>query len=264
MMHDALLVALVCGLCSLDATAVLQMMFSRPLVVGTLCGLVLHDPQAGFATACIIELLWLGNLPVGSAVPPDFTLAAGLASGASILVHRMLAPQISWEACGTLMLLFALPIAWVGGWSDLWQRRKSAALASWVERRLDEGDESALNKAIVLSVAVGFARSFALAFVGMLLLLPVAGFVLRTMPLAMICAFEWMYWLSLLLGFVVLLDQFWERRWLKVLCISFVVSAVAAYGLHLKGSLLFATAVGVGGILAVVNEWRLRGREAKA
>jgi mannose/fructose/N-acetylgalactosamine-specific phosphotransferase system component IIC len=258
MMHDALLIALICGLCCLDATAVFQLMFSRPLVVGTLCGLALHEPQAGFASACVIELLWLGNLPVGSVVPPDFTLAAGLASGVSILLHRSFGGQLSWEACQVWMLLFVLPVAWIGGWSDLWQRRKSAALASWVELRLNLGDESALAKAMALSLGVGFARSFLLALAGMLLLPPAFGWMLGMMPVTVLRALDWMYWLSLLLGFMVLLDLFWERRWLKVLGFSFVASAVAAYGLRLPGQQVLGVAAALGVILAVVNELRLR------
>ena len=260
MMHDALLIALICGLCSLDATAVFQMMISRPLVVGTLCGITLHEPQAGFASACLIELLWLSNLPVGSAVPPDFTLAAGLASGIGIAMHRSL-PDLSWEICGVWNLLFVLPLAWIGGSGDLWQRRKSSLLASWVEKKISEGDESALPKAMALSVAVAFARNFLLAFAAMLLLPPIFSALLGAMPVAVLRALDWMYWLSLLLGFMVLLDHFWDRRWLKVLGLSFVLSAIAAYGLGWSGLRIFAVATASGVVLAVLNELRLKRHE---
>ena len=60
-------------LTGLDRVALVQMMISRPLVAGPLTGLVLGKPLLGLEVGMLLELLWLGRLPVGAAIPPDDT-----------------------------------------------------------------------------------------------------------------------------------------------------------------------------------------------
>jgi mannose/fructose/N-acetylgalactosamine-specific phosphotransferase system component IIC len=263
MLHDAFFVALLCGLCSLDSTSFLQAMFSRPLVLGTLTGLVLGAPGAGLASGCLIELLWLGNLPVGSVVPPDFSLASSLAAGMAILIHRH-NPALSQEACASWTLFFSIPVALAGGLADHWQRRSSARLASWAETRLEAGDEQALLKAVGISLSVSFARSFVLAFLGIYYLAPALGALLSSLLAPELRALEWMYWLSLMLGFAVLTDQFWERRWLRVAALSFGVTVLAAYVWELNSAVVLLGALTAGTVLAVINEALIRRRAARA
>ena len=65
-----------------DRTALIQSMVSRPLVSGLLAGVVLEDPWAGLLCGAMLELLWLFDLPVGTRVPPDESVA-GLAAAAA-------------------------------------------------------------------------------------------------------------------------------------------------------------------------------------
>ncbi len=73
--------ALAVGL-GLDRTAAFQFMVSRPIVAAPLTGWLIGDAMAGLQIGAMIELLWLGRLPVGAAVPPDDTQVA---IGATIL-----------------------------------------------------------------------------------------------------------------------------------------------------------------------------------
>ncbi|MGD9019102.1 MAG: PTS sugar transporter subunit IIC, partial [Desulfuromonadales bacterium] len=79
---DYLLAGMVSMLTGLDRVAFVQFMISRPLVAGPLTGWVLGDPLTGLEVGMLLELLWLGRLPVGAAIPPDDTQVA---VGATVL-----------------------------------------------------------------------------------------------------------------------------------------------------------------------------------
>jgi mannose/fructose/N-acetylgalactosamine-specific phosphotransferase system component IIC len=68
--------ALIGGLIGLDRTAVGQVMVSQPVVAGPLTGWILGDPAAGLVVGGVLELIWVLDLPVGTFVPADSTVAA--------------------------------------------------------------------------------------------------------------------------------------------------------------------------------------------
>ncbi len=57
------------GVLSLDKTAAFQTGISRPIVVGPLTGYLLGNAEAGLMVGVLLELLLIGNLPVGTYVP---------------------------------------------------------------------------------------------------------------------------------------------------------------------------------------------------
>ncbi|MBD3348192.1 MAG: hypothetical protein GF400_03215, partial [Candidatus Eisenbacteria bacterium] len=59
------------GLLAIDATAALQIMVSQPLVAGALAGAACGDPGTGLVIGAVLQLIWLGALPVGAAAFPD-------------------------------------------------------------------------------------------------------------------------------------------------------------------------------------------------
>ncbi len=68
--------ALIGGLIGLDRTAVGQFMVSQPLVAGPLTGWLLGDVTSGLVIGAVLELIWVLDLPVGTFVPADSTVAA--------------------------------------------------------------------------------------------------------------------------------------------------------------------------------------------
>ncbi len=79
------LVAAVGGLIGLDRTAAGQFMISQPIVAGPLTGLLLGDPAAGFLIGASLELIWLLDLPIGTFVPADSTIAAIAATAVAVI-----------------------------------------------------------------------------------------------------------------------------------------------------------------------------------
>jgi mannose/fructose/N-acetylgalactosamine-specific phosphotransferase system component IIC len=60
----------------LDLASVGQIMIARPLVAGTVAGLILGDPLAGGTVGMVLELFALDVLPVGAAQYPDYGIGA--------------------------------------------------------------------------------------------------------------------------------------------------------------------------------------------
>ena len=256
--------SLLAGLLSLDLTAAVQLMVCRPLVAGTLLGMLLGEPGAGFSTGCLIELIWLGNIPVGSVIPPDFTLGTCFAVATGIYCHQA-DPGLSWETCIFWALLCSLPVASLAGAFEQVQRRWHNRLLEKVERLLDDGHEPAISEAITLSLLVTFVRGALLVALSTVAAMQPMARALSQMLLPAREALGWMYWLSLLLGFVVLIDQFWERRWLRPAGFSFFFSAIALYAFDVRGSVVLSIAGAVGIVMAIRDESISRkdmGREA--
>ncbi|MEE8425307.1 MAG: PTS sugar transporter subunit IIC [Elusimicrobiota bacterium] len=60
-----------------DGVLIGQWMFSRPLIVGPVIGLLLGDPASGLTLGALFELFCLDRPPVGGKMPFNGTVAAG-------------------------------------------------------------------------------------------------------------------------------------------------------------------------------------------
>lgn len=70
-------------LVGLDMASVGQVMISRPIVAGTVAGIILGDPLSGGTAGMILELFALDVLPVGVVRYPDYGLGAVAAAAAA-------------------------------------------------------------------------------------------------------------------------------------------------------------------------------------
>lgn len=100
-MYEALIVGLILsGLWFLEKFFGTCMVI-RPLVVSPLVGLALGDMQTGVIIGATLELVFMGAIQIGGAVPPDALVGAGLGTAFAILTGQ--GPEIA--------LTLALPIA---------------------------------------------------------------------------------------------------------------------------------------------------------
>ena len=58
----------------------IQLQTTRPIITGPVVGLICGDLQTGLIVGAMVELMFLATVFVGTAVPPDPTLAAGIAT----------------------------------------------------------------------------------------------------------------------------------------------------------------------------------------
>jgi hypothetical protein len=64
-------------------------LLSRPLVLGPLVGLVLGDINQGIIIGASLELIFMGNIKVGAAIPPD-VVTAGVLGAAFLFLLKWL------------------------------------------------------------------------------------------------------------------------------------------------------------------------------
>lgn len=84
-MKEALLVGFVLAAVWFVEKCLTTPMVFRPIVVGPLVGLVLGDLQTGILCGATLETVFMGAIQVGSAVPPDPMIGAGVGTALAIL-----------------------------------------------------------------------------------------------------------------------------------------------------------------------------------
>ncbi len=108
---DSVVVGLLGGLLTLDRTAVPQIMLSRPIVAATLTGCILGDPLHGLVAGFLLELLWLGELPVGAKMTTNDAALAVIVAGVAIIGGRYLGGTDMGMVVLSALLL--LPAGWI-------------------------------------------------------------------------------------------------------------------------------------------------------
>lgn len=148
------------GVVALDGTSVGQFMISRPLIAGSLAGLVAGDPETGLLVGALLEGANLGAMPAGAsrflepgpAAIPAVVTAISLGGGGGLALGT---------GVGILMSI-------VGGESVVFQRR-------WNERILHGvSGFSSLSRRFLLCIATDGLRGVVLtgAGLGLAALLP--------------------------------------------------------------------------------------------
>jgi PTS system mannose-specific IIC component len=139
------LVAGTVAVCSgLDRTAALQFMVSRPIVAAPLTGWLLGDAFVGLQVGILLELLWLGRLPVGAAIPPDDTQIAVGSTLLAVTMGNMLG--LSGLAFIILCTLTAIPLGKGGQLFDRMARHWNGKLLDRTKAALAAGKLEAVEQ----------------------------------------------------------------------------------------------------------------------
>ena len=131
MMLEFLLLLVVGTIAGIDLVSGPQVLLARPIVVGTLAGLVLRDPASGVLVGGILELYALEVLPVGSTRYPDH--------GPGVVAAVWLTSQLGTASAGYGVLV-ALGVAELGGWSLQRLRRMNGRALELATPALETGD----------------------------------------------------------------------------------------------------------------------------
>ncbi len=85
MLTQALILGAISGIAILDERIFGTLMLGRPLVTGTLVGIVLGDPITGVKIGAQLELIWMGIAGIGAATPPDVVTGGVLGTAFAML-----------------------------------------------------------------------------------------------------------------------------------------------------------------------------------
>jgi len=164
MVGELAALAALAGLLALDASAVAQTMVSQPVVAGALAGLVCGEPGLGALAGVVLQLVWLGALPVGAAGFPDAATGTVAGVGSACLAMRAGAgPGLALP----VGLAVALVVGETGRLLILAQRRWNVRLSDEARRRAGSGDPGGIRRAVLLGIAVRFVSSAALVSVAL-------------------------------------------------------------------------------------------------
>jgi fructoselysine/glucoselysine PTS system EIIC component len=192
------------ALLALDAAMVGQFMIAQPLVVGGIFGYLLGDVSSGLMIGAMIQLLWLGVLPVGAYVPSDHTVTGGITTGLAILLM---------QKCGlafgpSLVLAFgiAIPAGVLSGKLDVLVRHVNSRIAGWGERAAEKYGSHGIAVLNGIGLFGSFLRNFIIYLVwfGPLSILLVWG--APQIPEPVLRAFGAVYWVLPMLSLAVILE----------------------------------------------------------
>lgn len=132
----ALLVAVVTGILEWDVYGGFQFQVSRPLIVGPIIGLILGDFSTGLYIGASLEMVYLGVIAVGAAVPPDATLATAISTALCILSGMDKAAAVT----------LAIPVAVIAQMLQMLIWTLNGALMHRADRFISKGNvKGALN-----------------------------------------------------------------------------------------------------------------------
>jgi len=175
------ILGLVAGLAAVERKGFLQAMLSRPIVLGPLTGWALGDAAGGLLLAPALELLWLGAVNLGAAVPVHESLGTAAVVGGAIFSARLMGTPLTPEIA-TLAVLVAAPVAFLGRLGErrgeLWNQR----FAVRAEQELAVHHLAAAVRCNLYGLGVSFLVSALLAPAAAALAAVVVPAVLRLEP----------------------------------------------------------------------------------
>ncbi len=187
MVASYLALGVVAGLAAVERKGFLQAMLSRPIALGALTGLALGDTASGLFVAVPLELLWLGAVNLGAALPVHEALGTAAIAGGTVLAARALeARGVSGPALlpavAVLAVIVCAPLALVGRRADRLVERWNERLYARAERDLAQGDLDAAARVNLYGLPLPFAIGFLLAPLGAALAAAVIPAVLSRAP----------------------------------------------------------------------------------
>ena len=181
-MGSYLALAGLAGLAAVERKGFLQAMLSRPVALGPIAGLALGDAAGGLLVGAPLELLWLGSVNLGAALPVHEALGTCAVAGGAILAGRALGTGAT-PATAALALLVAAPLALVGRRLDrLVETDVNERLADRAERLCTAGAIAAAVRTNLAGLALPFGIAALLAPLGAAAARFVVPPVLRALP----------------------------------------------------------------------------------
>jgi mannose/fructose/N-acetylgalactosamine-specific phosphotransferase system component IIC len=170
-MVSYLALGLVAGLAAVERKGFLQAMLSRPIALAPLAGLAVGDAAGGLFVAAPLELLWLGAVNLGAAVPVHEALGTAAIAGGTVLALRGLegaglAGPALLPAVAALAVALCAPLALVGRRADRLVERFNERLHARAEAELAAGDAGRAASVNLFGLGLPFAIAFVLAPLG--------------------------------------------------------------------------------------------------
>jgi mannose/fructose/N-acetylgalactosamine-specific phosphotransferase system component IIC len=167
MLYDLGIVGMIGGITAMDTTAGPQWMISQPIVIGVILGALLGDVGLGVLFGMLLELIWIGAIPVGGSKLLDINEAGVVAVATGIyLVHRcgMARPD------AVLWTLLYVPLVGLAGFKlTVLIRKWNGYLVCQAEEMARGGRISWISFYHLSGAALSFGRGILLSMGGVIL-----------------------------------------------------------------------------------------------
>lgn len=157
-----LLIAAVGAIVGLDRTALGQFMVSQPIVAAPFTGWILGDATAGLVIGALLEMIWLLDMPVGTFVPADSTIAAIVATAIAVLGSAEGTAPPGVMGFSILVTAVMAPVTML---ADRIIRNQNTRFAVWALNAAVPDTEQRLVAAHLAGLAVFFLKFFLLLLV---------------------------------------------------------------------------------------------------
>lgn len=153
---ELLTVSIVGGILTLDSTVFGQFMISRPIVAGPVIGWLCGDVKTGIIVGAMIELLWIGVVPVGVGVPPDSAIVCIVAS--AIAANKE-------PSAAAIAVILSVPLGIIFKRLDIAHRKWNRVFLPVVENGIKNGRYYILTFVIWSGVFLSYLKSFLFLFI---------------------------------------------------------------------------------------------------
>ncbi|HDX8445641.1 PTS N-acetylgalactosamine transporter subunit IIC [Aeromonas hydrophila] len=189
-------------------------MFGRPIVTGTVVGLLMGDIKSGLEIGATLELAWLGLMPLAGAQPPNVTI--GSAVGVVFGIQSGLSPSA--------VVGVAIPFAILMQQLTVIQFTTFATLMEKVDKMAGEGDIKGIERVNYLGMATYFFTFFICAFTPTYFGDVVAKTIVEQVPKGVIEGLSIAGAMMPALGFAMLLKMMLkEKKYIPFFIIGFVL-----------------------------------------
>lgn len=207
-----LLIALWVGLAGLDYYGS-GFMIGRPIVTGSVVGLIMGDLKAGLEIGATLELAWLGLMPLAGAQPPNVTI--GAAVGVVFGIQSGLSPSA--------VVGVAIPFAILMQQLTVIQFTAFATLMSKVDKMAGICDVKGIERINYLGMLTYFFTFFLCAFIPTWFGDVVAKTIVEQVPKVIIDGLSIAGAMMPALGFAMLLKMMLkEKKYIPFFIIGFV------------------------------------------
>jgi mannose/fructose/N-acetylgalactosamine-specific phosphotransferase system component IIC len=159
---DYLVLGILAGLAAVERRGFLQAMLSRPIALGPVVGLALGDLAGGLRVGAPLELLWMGAVNLGAALPVHEALGASAIIGGAVLAGRTLQTGVT-PAVAILAVLICAPLALLGRKADRLTEIVNERLSARALLLVDRGEPEAAVRENLYGLALPFGISCCLA-----------------------------------------------------------------------------------------------------
>jgi mannose/fructose/N-acetylgalactosamine-specific phosphotransferase system component IIC len=165
-MNPIVVASLVGGVLAVDYRSSLGLMASQPLCGGLITGLLLGAPAEGLLAGGLLQMMFLGHVPVRGEQIPDLPMAGVAAATLYVLVNRAVGADPSLRGIVLFWsILVAILVASIGQLFYRWWERRAAFLAAAAVRSAQTGSilrVSAMHLSVLL---LHFSSAFCILFV---------------------------------------------------------------------------------------------------